>query len=314
MKRFLSFVFVVGLLLSGCNAAAVTDDHQEIFFLDLHGYPLCGATSQWEAEVDWQRYHVKNLFDDELSTAWMEGVRGDGTGERVWFEVEPGVMELVLINGYAKNEQLFSRYNRVHELEIQLWIGGNKPGRVTEYGILFHARPISQPWVIELEDTWKPQVFPIEIHWEEAQAIMEKEIDTAETRESWLYFFTLTIKDVYAGTHHNHTAMTGVSWNLKPAYAGPGGLGRLDIEGSWDNVYGSDWQRLSFQWYPFYQGWRAFVEEEVYDAGVWYMGDGVLTLVSDSKEKEYVFIGWPLDTNRILLLDEKGAMQIWEKN
>jgi len=63
-------------------------------------------------------YGVSNLLDGNASTAWVEGVKGHGTGQGfvVVFERPTPVTALRLLNGYNKSDRTFSRNSRVRTL------------------------------------------------------------------------------------------------------------------------------------------------------------------------------------------------------
>ncbi|MCP3795038.1 discoidin domain-containing protein [Paenibacillus sp. CH40] len=66
-------------------------------------------------------YAARNIMDGDASTAWCEGVKGDGIGE--WVKVDFGsVQELrgfELINGLAKSSNAFQVNNRVKRMKLE---------------------------------------------------------------------------------------------------------------------------------------------------------------------------------------------------
>ncbi|MGG1616177.1 NADase-type glycan-binding domain-containing protein [Paenibacillus sp. NRS-1781] len=66
-------------------------------------------------------YAVRNIMDGDASTAWCEGVKGDGIGE--WIKIDFGsVQELKgfeLINGLAKSSNAFQANNRVKRMKLE---------------------------------------------------------------------------------------------------------------------------------------------------------------------------------------------------
>lgn len=67
-------------------------------------------------------YGPDKIADSRLDTAWVpgQGVHGDGVGEwiLVKFDSPQAVSTVELLNGYRKNAGIFSRNNRVRDLEI----------------------------------------------------------------------------------------------------------------------------------------------------------------------------------------------------
>ncbi|MDN3721005.1 caspase family protein [Roseibium salinum] len=57
------------------------------------------------------RYGPANLFDGNTATAWVEGVSGDGTGERILFSFDrPRQLSgFEIVNGYAKSRDIFHK-------------------------------------------------------------------------------------------------------------------------------------------------------------------------------------------------------------
>jgi hypothetical protein len=83
------------------------------------------------------RYDVAMLEDGSARTAWVEGVEGDGVGERLLFTIQPnpdsdgggeeaGAGQPVpfwgidAVNGYAKDEATWRRNGRVRELLLSI--------------------------------------------------------------------------------------------------------------------------------------------------------------------------------------------------
>lgn len=66
-------------------------------------------------------YGLSNLLDMDLTTAWVEGSRGDGTGE--WIEIdlsEFSVAYIGIMNGYTKDESTYYENSRVRKVRIEL--------------------------------------------------------------------------------------------------------------------------------------------------------------------------------------------------
>lgn len=67
------------------------------------------------------RYDKKNLLDRNPATAWCEGEKGSGVGERITirFAGEPVPAAMEIIPGYAKNEKVWQHNPRVARVRIQ---------------------------------------------------------------------------------------------------------------------------------------------------------------------------------------------------
>ncbi|WP_231503770.1 NADase-type glycan-binding domain-containing protein [Paenibacillus sp. 1-18] len=66
-------------------------------------------------------YAARNIMDGDASTAWCEGVKGDGVGE--WIKIDFGSMQELkgfeLINGLAKSSNAFQANNRVKRMKLE---------------------------------------------------------------------------------------------------------------------------------------------------------------------------------------------------
>lgn len=65
-------------------------------------------------------YHVREIMDNDLKTAWVEGKPDDGVGEWVEFTFDPEIIleRISLINGYTRSETLYQANNRVKKIRI----------------------------------------------------------------------------------------------------------------------------------------------------------------------------------------------------
>lgn len=66
-------------------------------------------------------YADQNIMDGDASTAWCEGVKGDGIGE--WIKIDFGSMQELkgfeLFNGLAKSSKAFQANNRVKRMKLE---------------------------------------------------------------------------------------------------------------------------------------------------------------------------------------------------
>lgn len=73
-------------------------------------------------------YAVGNLFDMDMTTAWVEGASGDGTGE--WINIEfddVSVYSIGIVNGYIKNETTYRENARIRKVELEIVIDEDGP-------------------------------------------------------------------------------------------------------------------------------------------------------------------------------------------
>lgn len=78
------------------------------------------VSSSWlESDKDYDRYNPANLYDHDLSTAYVEGVDGDGIGEMVEFTFGNGweattyaITKIEICPGYQKSSSTFNNNSR----------------------------------------------------------------------------------------------------------------------------------------------------------------------------------------------------------
>lgn len=98
------------------------------------------------------KYGPGNLFDDNPATAWVEGVRGKGEGQRFSFDFAGtrDVNTLYLMNGYVKSDRTFSRNARVRDLRVTGSTGAESVLTLGDHdGWQAHALPgfAAQTWI-----------------------------------------------------------------------------------------------------------------------------------------------------------------------
>jgi len=73
-------------------------------------------------------YDTWNLLDEDDFTAWVEGVENDGIDEWVEFAIDTSyeVTGFEIMNGYAKDNYVFTANNRVKKLEVQFPDGSDE--------------------------------------------------------------------------------------------------------------------------------------------------------------------------------------------
>ncbi len=84
------------------------------------------ASSQLNSQSG-NSYSAGNLFDAEMKTAWVEGVKGSGVGETLLLKLdEPKTISaLEFVNGYNKSKNVFAKNSRVSDLDILTSTGTN---------------------------------------------------------------------------------------------------------------------------------------------------------------------------------------------
>ncbi|MCT4543659.1 MAG: hypothetical protein N4A63_08970 [Vallitalea sp.] len=139
------------------------------------------ATSNLEKQGEIE-YSAIQAHDFRVDTAWVEGVDGYGIGEYISYYFKSNashISTIAIYNGYAKNEYLYNNNGRVKKL--CLYVNGRK------YAIL------------ELEDTWKKQVFNVE--------------PLKSTIEGIDLILTFEILEVYQGNKCEDTCIADINFS-----------------------------------------------------------------------------------------------------
>lgn len=65
-------------------------------------------------------YETKNLYDNNNSTCWCEGIDGDGIGETITvsFTDNVNVDTILLMNGFTKTQDLYNKNNRLKKITL----------------------------------------------------------------------------------------------------------------------------------------------------------------------------------------------------
>ena len=101
------------------------------------------------------RYGTANLFDGNLSTAWVEGVAGDGSGQKVLISFDrPRLLSgFEIVNGYAKNRDIYRKNARIQTAKLSLSDGSSQivslPDAMRTNQFTFNT-PVEATW-LELE-------------------------------------------------------------------------------------------------------------------------------------------------------------------
>lgn len=90
------------------------------------GFTYCASTVL--APQYGNTYGPENLVDEDLRTAWVEGVKGQGEGEYVVVDLGGvhNVSALQIMNGYHKNRRLFEANSRVRRATIRFSTGAER--------------------------------------------------------------------------------------------------------------------------------------------------------------------------------------------
>jgi hypothetical protein len=172
-------------------------------------------------------YGVHNLFDNDPATAWVEGVKGYGTGEYFIMDLGYALPEKLSIrNGYQKSESVFRKNSRVKSAEITLFVGFHISGEVTEIAEIYKVKQAGSGNVVELKDKMGIQeiALPYDIkaifreradHTEEFRNVYRERMDEVKiydpenmTPVYLHYFLKFEIKAVYPGSAWDDTCIS----------------------------------------------------------------------------------------------------------
>ena len=84
---------------------------------DASGVDYCASSVLPASKTN--HYEPSMLFDGNPATAWVEGVSEDGIGETITlhFDRQRSLLGFEIINGYGKNQKIWSANSRVETLE-----------------------------------------------------------------------------------------------------------------------------------------------------------------------------------------------------
>jgi len=126
-------------------------------------------------------YKPELTTDGKMETAWLEGVPGNGIGESILYsaEAEQKVSEIILYNGYLKNNTTFLNNGRLKNISIEFSDG------------TIITKEIPKQTYNESRNGYK--------------ITLENPINTTSVK--------ITILEVYKGSYYTDTALSGISFN-----------------------------------------------------------------------------------------------------
>ena len=210
-KKIISFcIFLITLYVYSFDKHVLTKESVDEHWNDI---------SFWEHGISSKliehgyNYAWESIRDKDLTTAWVEGVKGDGIGEWViipikgnyqYLNYENNVLNknlqilLKINNGFCKNETTYKNNNRVKKAKITLYEVALRTGQSKTYAL--EEPCIMYETEILLEDAMKQQEFSFTCS------------PKATYSEGHLYLYTqLTILDVYPGEKYQDTCISEMS-------------------------------------------------------------------------------------------------------
>jgi hypothetical protein len=242
MKSILVFFFNI-LVFTSFSQAQQTK-WEKLFLYDAMGiWDESSELADPENEYNGLgKYCACRLFDKDVTTAWVEGVKGDGIGEYVIIVQQENAFpdKIHINNGYQKSESLYLKNGRPKTLKISLYVAYHLPADVTELGGNYYCLPFSDSVLIEgklipvnntlqLKDEMGPQVFGlpfdkekvaslkefgdslfIEDFGERRTEILENNSGFEQHKNFCGYVFKLEIVDVYKGSKWDDICISDV--------------------------------------------------------------------------------------------------------
>lgn len=132
-------------------------------------------------------YQGENAHDLSYKTAWVEGVSGYGIGESLYYAFSPEsprITDIIVVNGYVKNEKTYFDNSRVKKLKVYL-----------------NDKPFA---ILNLEDKRSKQVFKFEPI---GNGNRQKQ-EALKLQLGWSLKFE--ILDVYKGLKYDDVAVTEI--------------------------------------------------------------------------------------------------------
>ena len=158
--------------------------------------------------------------DNDKKTAWVEGVKGDGIGEKIYIKIQstdverfkPWTVNFNIINGCAASEALFKSNTRVKKAKLTIYEARHTLG--TDIDIRTSDLVINTHKIIDLPDTSIAQNIQMKI-----PAIKSvKKIDDNNRYDFYLFMAELEILEVYKGTKYSDTCIS--EFNVKDVIEG----------------------------------------------------------------------------------------------
>lgn len=204
------------LLLILISHSLFAQEWKELGLLEL-GRCTFTATSELDDEQSNEminyKYGAINLFDGNYTTAWVEGVKGDGSGESVYVVIPNNCKTINIFAGYGKNSALYISNNRVKRLKLSCYVGISPMGWVSEIGISYKTKMFPREFYIDLKDIANLQTFPFPFSYDEMNEFREKVISSyhQEFTDSIYHIHTilqLKIEDVYKGSKYEDACIS----------------------------------------------------------------------------------------------------------
>lgn len=230
MHTLIVTIFFSLLIFSKVNA-----QWQKLFMNDAKGSYSCSSELNPPTFMEFGEYGAHNLCDKDFSTAWVEGVEGNGIGESINIGIGNELKDyLFFVNGYQKTEALYYMNNRVKTARISLYVGSFTIGGVGQTGINWDVLQFGEEKIIHFKDTFGIQRFDFpfdqkgvtkfkEQAMESYKKSHEKEIEESDGYLPVLYILRLEIMEVYKGSKWDDTCISDIWLSSEKKFKGISG-------------------------------------------------------------------------------------------
>lgn len=217
MHTLIVSIFFSLLIFSKANA-----QWQKLFMNDAKGSYSCSSELNPPPFNEFGEYGAHNLCDKDFSTAWVEGVEGNGIGESINIGIGNELKDyMFFVNGYQKTETLYYMNNRVKTARISLYAGSYTIEGVWQTGINWDVLQFGEEKIIHFKDTFGIQRFDFpfdqkgvtkfkEQAMESYKKSHEKEIEKSDGYLPVLYILHLEIMEVYKGSKWDDTCISDI--------------------------------------------------------------------------------------------------------
>lgn len=165
-----------------------TEDYWEILGVGCSWYCGGGLDSTYaSSELIGGKYSANNIHDLNYKTAWVEGVAGQGIGEKITYDFppeNPRITKIIIVNGYVKSPKAWTENSRVKKLKMYV-----------------DGKPFA---LLELADSKQEQSFS----FTPLGVADRKDYDKLRTLPRWT--ITFEIMEVYPGSKYEDTAITEI--------------------------------------------------------------------------------------------------------
>jgi len=123
--KMIRLIFMLIFIWGGVFGEDAIPSSEYINFFDNGKFYGMGdtitATSHLKDQKSYDRYRAREAFDEDSKTAWCEGVKGDGIGEKLGFVIYKEKIKKVKIWGGFGDPKFFLNNNRIKQAKLYLF-------------------------------------------------------------------------------------------------------------------------------------------------------------------------------------------------